>query len=96
MKRATRRLQSLAILLFLPLMAHAQFENEHAFLWTQAGGMQDLGTNRTLADQHRLRDQRCWRGRWKLDDSVGVSQKSTLPRLLLWSRGRACRLLLIG
>jgi uncharacterized membrane protein len=44
MKRATRLLQSLTILLFLPLMAHAQFENEHAFLWTQAGGMQDLGT----------------------------------------------------
>lgn len=44
MKRATRLLQLLAILLFLPLMAHAQAEDEHAFLWTQAGGMQDLGT----------------------------------------------------
>ncbi len=44
MKRAARLLQSLAILLFLPLMAHAQSEDEHAFLWTQAGGMQDLGT----------------------------------------------------
>jgi probable HAF family extracellular repeat protein len=44
MKRATRLLRLLAILLFLPLMAHAQGEDEHAFLWTQAGGMQDLGT----------------------------------------------------
>jgi probable HAF family extracellular repeat protein len=44
MKRAMRHLQLLAILLFLPLMAHAQGEDEHAFLWTQAGGMQDLGT----------------------------------------------------
>jgi probable HAF family extracellular repeat protein len=34
----------LAILLFLPLMAHAQSELLHAFLWTQADGMQDLGT----------------------------------------------------
>jgi probable HAF family extracellular repeat protein len=44
MKRATRLLQLLAILLFLPLMAHGQSEDLHAFLWTQAGGMQDLGT----------------------------------------------------
>ena len=44
MKRATRLLQLLAILLFLPSMAHAQFEDEHAFLCTQAGGMEDLGT----------------------------------------------------
>jgi len=42
MKRAMRLLQCLAILLFLPLMAQAQAE--HAFLWTQAGGMEDLGT----------------------------------------------------
>jgi probable HAF family extracellular repeat protein len=41
MKRATRLLQCLVIVAFLPLMAHAQFD--HAFLWTQAGGMQDLG-----------------------------------------------------
>jgi probable HAF family extracellular repeat protein len=44
MRRATRLLQLLAILLFLPLMARAQGEDEHAFLWTQAGGMKDLGT----------------------------------------------------
>jgi probable HAF family extracellular repeat protein len=44
MKRSTRLLQLLAILLFLPLMARAQSEAEHAFLWTQTGGMHDLGT----------------------------------------------------
>ena len=37
-------LQCLAIVALLPLMAQAQFEDEHAFLWTQVGGMQDLGT----------------------------------------------------
>jgi probable HAF family extracellular repeat protein len=44
MKRAMRLIPSLAILLCLPLMAHAQSEAEHAFLWTQTGGIQDLGT----------------------------------------------------
>lgn len=44
MKRATRLFQLLAILLFLSLMAHAQSGFDHAFLWTQADGMEDLGT----------------------------------------------------
>ena len=43
MKRATRLFQVIVIVAFLPLMAHAQFEYEHGFLWTQAGGMEDLG-----------------------------------------------------
>ncbi len=44
MKRAVRLLSSIAIIALLPLMAHAQAELNHAFLWTQADGMQDLGT----------------------------------------------------
>lgn len=33
-----------ALALLSPFVAQAQSEFEHAFLWTQAGGMQDLGT----------------------------------------------------
>jgi probable HAF family extracellular repeat protein len=44
MKRGLRLLQVLGILLLLPLAAQAQYAYEHAFLWTQADGMQDLGT----------------------------------------------------
>src|ERR1700677_1746715 len=44
MNQFAKVLLTLTTSLMLSLTGQAQSEYEHAFLWTQAGGMQDLGT----------------------------------------------------